>query len=418
MNQSRPRWKAIVIAAALTAVAAITFSSPAPGARAQARPDPDVVALANLRHITIAQAQRWMTAQAKAERLAPSFRRRLGPQFAGIWLDTAHPGRIKVATTGRVGVVTVIATELGVGSLVDPVHTAASLANLNSVQTDVVNTLRRIRGATGYSVGVQPQRGAAVLTLGPHVATLPAVQTAVTTLRLRHTTRLIIIHAKGEPTALSCTAASYFCDAPLRGGVRIDRPNLRTCTAGFIAKKGTARYVLTAGHCLKSFAEGWSSRYANLSLHWVGDVNSIMFPAFDFGAIKVLSAAWGTPKPWVYRAPPLSAWETYPIKGTATAVLGSFVCHTGATSGGSCGVVSDTNSFVSYGNEGFVVGAVTVSGGISCKGDSGGPVFAYKKAYGLLSGASLFNSTCGLKWFYFPLPLALSLLDMQLLTAS
>jgi hypothetical protein len=416
MKHSRPRRRAILFAVITTIATAITFSPASRPASASARPSPEVVALANLRHITITQAQQWLTSQARAEAVAPAFQRQLGAQFAGIWLDAAHPGRIKVATTGRLGAVTQIAMNMGPGvaELVDPVQASASLADLNAVQTDVVNTLRGIRGTTGFAVEVQPQRGASVLTLGPHASSLPAVQQVITTLRTRHGARLMIIHGRGEPTAAAC--AGPYCDAPLRGGVQIDRINVKSCTAGFIAKQGTARYVITAGHCLTPNLTWWS-RFANSDSHYIGLATSAWFPGFDFGAIKVTNPKWGSPQPWVYRRPPLNVSETYPIQGMATAIPFSFVCHTGMSSGTRCGLVTSTSVWVSYSNGGFVVGVVKVSNSLACAGDSGGPVYVSKKAYGLLSGGSTEAGVCGNTWFYYPIAVALANLNMQLLTA-
>jgi streptogrisin C len=420
MNYSRPRRRAILLAVTTVIAAAITVTPATRPISASARPSAEVIALANLRHITIAQAQQWLTSQARAEAVAPAFQRQLGAQFAGIWLDPAHPGRIKVATTGRIGAVTQIAMNMGPGvaELVDPVQASASLADLKAVQTDVVNTLGRIRGTRGFVVDVEPQRGATVLSIGPSLAALPAAQQAITTMRARHGARLIIIDWNGEPAALSCAGA--YCDPPLRGGVRIYHPvNPNTeagCTAGFTAKSGTGRYLLTAGHCL-SDGETWFSRYADNTPHTIGAAAAVKFPLFDFGAIKINSPVSWNPQPLVYVRPPLTVWEKYPIKGTATAVVNSIVCHTGAKSGGRCGLVKSTSVWVSYSSGGVVIGAVKVGGGLSCGGDSGGPVYGLNKAYGLLSGGSTEIGVCGNTWFYYPIAVALANLNMQLLTA-
>jgi hypothetical protein len=38
----------------------------------------------------------------------------------------------------------------------------------------------------------------------------------------------------------------------------------------------------------------------------------------------------------------VNVWEDYPIHGTAKAIEGSTVCHTGRVTGGSCGNVIST----------------------------------------------------------------------------
>jgi hypothetical protein len=269
-------------------------------------------------------------------------------------------------------------------------------------------------------VSVEPQRGAVVLSVGTRGRARADVAAAITTLRTRHGHALQVVHMAGNPDTRSCSGPD--CDPPLRGGVGIYRPlkpdwsKYVACTAGFVATKGTARMLLTAGHCT-NWGGGWYAAYANHAPHLMGFVHTSTFPVSDIGAIEVASVKWLFQKPWVYKRAPLTHNEKYPITGSATAVIGTFVCKSGWAAGSSCGIVIGIDTWADYPSGAvFKLNAVWSKDGCAAKGDSGGPIYAQSKGYGILSGGGSGNKNCYHLWLYTPLDFVLPLLGMKLLT--
>ncbi|MGB0871961.1 MAG: S1 family peptidase [Solirubrobacterales bacterium] len=162
-----------------------------------------------------------------------------------------------------------------------------------------------------------------------------------------------------------------FCTKPMRGGVEIFRDG-GTCSAGFVAKQGASRYLITAGHCGAS-GTAWKSEVNpaypnNLSIGTM--VASSFGLAGDWGAIA-MTGYWGENAQGGYFANwgtgnPLD--QTY---ATRSPIVGSFGCRYGRTSGFSCGTVDQTNVTVAF-QGGPVVGNLFRSSGCARFGDSGG----------------------------------------------
>jgi hypothetical protein len=86
----------------------------------------------------------------------------------------------------------------------------------------------------------------------------------------------------------------------------------------------------------------------------------------------------------------------------SSTAAGDEVCHRGATTGYSCGMVAQTNYAPMYagacGSVACSAVYVKVNGGTATKcygGDSGGPVFASQTAFGLLKSAAATGSGAG-----------------------
>jgi hypothetical protein len=186
------------------------------------------------------------------------------------------------------------------------------------------------------------------------------------------------------------------CDRPLRAGVYIKPSNYPAfdyrCTAAFKATGGGNNYVLTAGHCLAPTIPGWevfdwSSENSNRVTKRMGPVEGWSYPGNDYAAIRVSGhqnwweeeTAWPSQVVW-WEGPGTGTNPNNPITAEGVSYVGLQVCHSGTTSGSSCGEVTQ----VDYAN-GTIDHGVFVQGATLCgrHGDSGGPYWAGSVAYGI-----------------------------------
>ncbi|MYY02935.1 trypsin-like serine protease [Streptomyces sp. SID4913] len=163
------------------------------------------------------------------------------------------------------------------------------------------------------------------------------------------------------------------------------------CSIGFsVTRSGGAKAFLTAGHCTNDanqIAYGKDhSRLGVSNRSGTGSVNSF---EGDFGIVDVDQAGWQL-------APTVAGWGQGDrrVTGSAQAVVGTAVCHSGQTTGLRCGQVTKVNQTVNYGN--VSIGGLSYSNACSDGGDSGGSyVTATGKAVGLHSGGSFATCSSG-----------------------
>jgi streptogrisin C len=154
------------------------------------------------------------------------------------------------------------------------------------------------------------------------------------------------------------------------------------CSAGFNARGGATRYVITAGHCT-NVGSAWTGVGGSL-----GTTAGSSFPGNDYGIIRVTSAS-ALSTPYVDR---YSAGSDVRVAGVGTAVIGQPVCRSGSTTGWRCGLVLATNQTVCY-PQGCVTQMIRTTA-CAQPGDSGGPLVnnpllgTTVVALGLTSGGS------------------------------
>ena len=181
------------------------------------------------------------------------------------------------------------------------------------------------------------------------------------------------------------------------------------CSAGFNAYRGSARYVVTAGHCT-NIAASWTGVGGAL-----GTRSGTSFPTNDYGAIQVTSGAAAS-TPLVDR---YSAGSDVRVSGASNAAVGQAVCRSGSTTGWRCGSVQATNQTVCY-SQGCVYQTVRTT---VCAepGDSGGSLVSNPgtgtsvRALGLTSGGSG-NCRTGGTTFFQPVTEPLSVYGLTLAT--
>lgn len=175
----------------------------------------------------------------------------------------------------------------------------------------------------------------------------------------------------------------------IRGGEHISTGGGSRCTSGFAVLNGNTRGMLTAGHC-NIIVTHWRSRTSTqqgnsyTATHqdtvWGDDGDSAWYTtttSVDDDFYVTTSVARDV--------------EDYEVRAN---MKGDYVCHFGTSSGYSCGTVVSTTHDPSYAACGWWLGCdnrwVKVEGPTlkACGGDSGGPWFQDRTAYGIHSGSN------------------------------
>lgn len=341
--------------------------------------------------------------QAKAAGIANALEARLGTGFAGVWFDNTDGQFVVpiVADEDR----TAVARQfegygLGQGdyrvALVD--STVGELENAEARLTEAVKDLL----ADGRArLGIDTSTNSVVVEIASNAdaeqrADLRAQAAAVPV-------KVKIVEAEPaefDDEAAACTwnASLRACDPPFHGGVEIHGPTI--CTSGFAAT-GNAyanTFVITAGHCLTSTAAFWAETangYENELGHEEGHYYAQ--GQSDGGLIRVKDTNWWV-KNWGWRghvvvwgpAPQYSIQNpSNPIYGSASSYVGEYVCHSGRSTGSSCGTVQQISAKVTYEDGSSLTHMTRVSGACIDKGDSGGPEYDGNYAVGILSGGQI-----------------------------
>lgn len=353
--------------------------------------DAAVEYLATTYHLTTAEAIRRLTLQDKAPAVDVAARRALGAAHGGTWIDQENGGDIVVGTTRPL--------PAGARFSVPNVRTRIvrySVAQLSAIERALarvadpsaqVDGLRLVENA----VAVRLRTGA---TMPPAMARIAAGHPGAVTIE-----RGLLRERSLECTRVSTSAAfngDLRCDPPLRGGTAmyyvVGTTPVSMCSTGFFVRSKTSAlpYVITAGHCSRAVSGtsvgsmrtdgAWKELFINETWHTIGDNhNSYVNEATDAGIVAIDNEAGWTPENWVYSNNQVRI-EDYAITAIGGSTVGMAVCHTGATTGTSCGTVT----VVPYDGGAITKGVARVTGGCAFEGDSGGPIFKAHTAYGLL----------------------------------
>jgi len=194
----------------------------------------------------------------------------------------------------------------------------------------------------------------------------------------------------------------------LIGGQAITTSSGSRCSAGFNARSGSTRYVITAGHCT-ALGGTWSGSGGT-----IGTVAGSSFPTNDYGIIRVTSSSAAS----TALVDRYSSGSDVTVTGAASPTNGMAVCRSGSTTGWRCGSVTLPSTTVCY-SQGCVYQVIRTN---VCAepGDSGGslvtaPSGSTVRAVGLTSGGSGNCSSGGTTYFQ-PVPEVLSVYGLTLYT--
>ncbi|SFR26016.1 Alpha-lytic protease prodomain-containing protein [Lentzea waywayandensis] len=156
------------------------------------------------------------------------------------------------------------------------------------------------------------------------------------------------------------------------------------CSVGFAATDvNGGKHFLTAGHCTNDAnqaAFGQSGQQNRIGTSNVGGTRSVNAREGDMGVVAVTEASWTL-------SPVVNTWGSpaITVTGSAEAMVGDRVCHSGNTSKWQCGEVKYTHKSVDYGG-GLIIEDLTWTTACSKGGDSGGGWLLGDKAVGLHDG--------------------------------
>ena len=395
----------------------------------------EVASFAEDRGLELAEATERLRWQSRVPELGLRIAAELGTAFGGIWIDVNDGDRIKVgivtsspadrglrlgapswatyldqqefdrpmsaeapadARAGRTSpgltgspaaireAIDVIADELNLAQATDVIEVEHTLAELEAMNEWIGHEIEAST-SDGLVAGIRTDINVVQLQVPRNRALSSEQQALVDKAKtvLGPGLALSAYDGKAEPRA--CTYP--YCDPALRGGIRIHNSGAG-CTGAFVArsKVDSKMYMFTAGHCVKSpYTDNWSTKFTDGSWHVIGSRhNSIFGNGGDMAILRINNVPGWSPDNWVHvtSGPDTTTNQTYTITSERYSVIGMRICTTGAFYGASdCGVVTSLGVTVSYGGK-------TVKGlgrGTFCgtSGDSGAPMYASHRAYGL-----------------------------------
>ncbi|MFE1384351.1 putative Ig domain-containing protein [Streptomyces sp. NPDC058740] len=310
-----------------------------------------------------------IAAEQSAERVATAVRATVGDRVSGLWFD-ASDGRLHAAVSTTADA--------------DAVRRAGAAAHrvrhsaiaLDAAARQLSRWAGEVPGLLSWGPDVRHNRVEVVLD--------PTRSTAAT-VRLRK-------RLAGLGDLVGITESG---DAPRQqggnvvGGEKWVPGTESPCSIGFsVTRSNGTKAFLTAGHCTNDADQAAygkdGTRLGTSNKNGIGSVNAA---EGDFGIVDVDQPGWQT-------APTVSGWGKgdVTLTGSAEAVVGTAVCHSGQTTGFQCGEVTKVNQSVDYGN--VVINGLSYTSACSAGGDSGGSYVTASggKAVGLHSGGG--SATC------------------------
>ncbi|WP_155370813.1 fibronectin type III domain-containing protein [Catellatospora vulcania] len=368
--RSRTRFAAALTGAALLGTMTVTAwtvtSATASSAPPQsgAAPVAAVDGVARALGISADTARRELQAQEQAHRVAASLPAPLQAQSSGKWFD---PQR---------GLVVAVTTEAAAAQVraagAQPHLVTRGPVELQRLAKSVRAVVGKgVPGIYGWGVDVQANVVSVNFNTARHTA---ATDTAVARLRaLGSGVRLV--HSDSQPRQ---QAGDIRTGSPWWPGTESN------CSVGFAATDSTGgKHFLTAGHCTNNAnqaAYGQSGQQNRIGTSNVGGTRSVNAREGDMGVVAVTEAGWNL-------SASVNTWDqpAVTITGSAEAMVGDRVCHSGNTSKWQCGVVKYTHKSVDYGG-GLIIEDLTWTTACSLGGDSGGGWLLGDKAVGLHDG--------------------------------
>ncbi|MFD6431810.1 putative Ig domain-containing protein [Streptomyces venezuelae] len=378
-HSQRPFLTGLVAAAALAGLAAVpaptahadTPAPPSPGPTAQpSLPAGLRAALARDLGLDAEGVRERLADESRAQRAATAVRATVGDRATALWFDAAD-GRLHAAvTTDRAA-----AQARAAGAVPHPAH---------STRAELAATARTVgawsRGVPGVrSWGPDARAGRVEVVVDPAAST-----TATRALRTKLASLgglIRVVESRDVPRQQG---------GDVVGGEKWTPGSESPCSIGFPVTRtsGGGKAFLTAGHCTNDVNQPAygkdGTRVGTSNSNGSGSVNA---REGDMGIVDVDQSGWSL-------AAKVAGWGKgdVAVTGSAEAVVGTAVCHSGQTTGYQCGEVTKVDQSVDYGN--VVIDGLSYSSACSAGGDSGGSYVtaAGGRAVGLHSGGG--SATC------------------------
>ncbi|MGW5731446.1 MULTISPECIES: putative Ig domain-containing protein [Streptomyces] len=407
-RSQRPLLTGLLAAVALTGLAALptlpahadTPADPSPETTAEPRlPEGLRAALARDLGVSRAGVTERLADERRAQRVATAVRATVGDRATSLWFDAAD-GRLHAAvTTPRAA-----ETARKAGAVAHEAR--ATSAELEAVARKAGAWSRGVPGVRSW--GPDARAGHVEVVVDPEAST-----GATKTLRAKLASLgglIRVVESRDVPRQQGGTVV---------GGEKWTPGSESPCSIGFPVTRtsGAGKAFLTAGHCTNDVSQPAygkdGTRVGTSNKNGTGSVNA---REGDMGIVDVDQTGWTL-------APTVAGWGQgdVTVTGSADAVVGTAVCHSGQTTGYRCGEVTKVNQSVDYGN--VVIDGLSYSSACSAGGDSGGSYVtpAGGRAVGLHSGGG--SATCsggsGEKYTIFqPVNEALTKFGAQLVTSD
>ncbi|AUI59268.1 proprotein convertase P-domain-containing protein [Amycolatopsis sp. BJA-103] len=349
----------------LLALAALGLSPTAQAASppAPVHPDAEVNGVATAFGLTTSEAKAQLAAQDEAHRLATSLPAGLRPRTAGQWFDAAT-GKLTLAVTNAADADAARATGAET-RLVS--RTKADLDRTDDAVRALVGD--GVPGVFGWGVDVRNNE----------------VGVSIDRSRKTAETESFLSRARDLGVRITETGSSPRQQA---GTIQTGSPwwpgSETYCSVGFGATDSAGgKHFLTAGHCTNDrdqAAYGAQSQQNRIGTSNVGGTRSVNAREGDMGVVAVTQPGWEL-------SAAVNTWgePAVTITGSAEAMVGDRVCHSGNTSKWKCGEVKYTHKSVDYGG-GLIIEDLTWTTACSLGGDSGGGWLLGTKAVGLHDG--------------------------------
>ncbi|MFJ6794992.1 putative Ig domain-containing protein [Streptomyces sp. NPDC091268] len=314
-----------------------------------------------------------IAAEQQAARAATAVRATVGDRVAGLWFD-ASDGRLHAAVVTP-----------GDGDLVRRGGAVAHEVRYTKARLDeTVRTVGRwaegVPGLVSWGADVRANR--------VEVSIDPTRSTAATEwLRTR-------LAALGDLVrVVESTDAPRQQGGGVVGGEKWVPGSESPCSIGFPVTRtnGGGKAFLTAGHCTNDADQAaYGKDGSRVGTSNKGGTGSVNAREGDMGIVDVDQSGWSL-------TPTVAGWGKgdITVTGSAEAVVGTAVCHSGQTTGLRCGEVTKVDQSVDYGN--VVIDGLSYSSACSAGGDSGGSYVTASggKAVGLHSGGGSATCTSG-----------------------
>jgi streptogrisin D len=294
------------------------------------------------------------------------------PSFAPSALSTRLDAQLGTADAGSyidgAGKVVVNVTDAATAKSVTAAGaTARFVANSGATLAAADSTLKATLKTPGTAFAIDPVSNKVVVTVDSTVtgAKLAAVKATVAKL--------------GGAATLETAPGTL--SVKISGGDAIYSGSGR-CSLGFnVRNSAGTNYFLTAGHCTRG-SSSWNNGSVTL-----GTTAGSSFPGNDYGIVRYTNTT-------ITKTGGVGSQD---ITSAGTPAVGTTVYRRGSTTGTRSGRVTALNSTVNYA-EGSVSGLIRTTV-CAQPGDSGGPLYAGTRAYGLTSGGSGNCSTGGTTYF-------------------
>jgi len=312
--------------------------------------------------------------------------------FTGVWVDQAAGGLVHVSSTDSsdLDAAAIVASQLGldvVSSLVP-----FSLKQLDDTKSRVIEGQDSIVGKAAEAVAV-------AIPLDAVRVWVPTDKVKALAQAAEQAGRSDLVFVPSDPVQTTACSNRYNCGSPLRGGLCIlvgspcSGPKPLGCSSGLTAQTADGtRWLLTSGHCGPvTTSTNWVHGSQYLGPLRLGYVSGFV----DAARIRIDNTYWlPITQSWLYT----TSTTPVAVNGVGTegdAIIGIPVCHTGWASGNACGVVSETDKFVSYVTPSVTLDHQMESTACGTIGDSGGPAYYPGNMMAIYQNNYKNNYSCG-----------------------